>query len=628
MPTIEELNEGFTLGDWEVLPGQGLLKRGDEEHHPEPKVFKVLLALAIRDGNVVSPDELIDEVWEGRAFGNEPIQRCINLLRRHFGDRRPYEYIDTLHRRGYRLLKPVELHREAADEPAVRHASNRPVSTSWKAVAVGIAAALVLLTVVLKLVDIGGRAPVVNSLAIMPIENLSGDPANQYIVEGIKNTLAQRLSELPEFTIKNVKGKYEGEATEVAATLGVESMLYGSVQMRDDALKVVYEIVNGSDAAIMKSGEETGTLDNLFGVQERLAKAVRNELAGARTPELISRVAPDSTAYNSYQRAAYLLEHRFEEDKLEESIRLFRESIDIDESYGPAYLGLATAYALMPDYREMPLDEYLGLAVATIEKGVAMDPRIADLASAIDGFVHYQRKEWAEAEKAYRHAVSAEVVDTNAFSWYSQMMACVGRLHESRDIALQGEFIDPDSTVINSRIAMIYTWLGNTSKADEYFERASDLDAQGLLHDMAYALFLFRTGQIEKSRLMALASVTRESSDTSWINPVFDALVERSPEAAHAALAAINASYESGEIVPHVVILVRAMLGDVEGAMAIARTLDNPGETFSMELLFIDELEPLRRHPDFMPLMDSLGVTDYWRDAGCRWEDDEVRCDT
>lgn len=627
MPTIEELNAGFDLGDWEVLPAQGLLRRGNEEHHPEPKVFKVLLALATRDGNVVSQDELIEEVWDGRVLSNEPIQRCINLLRKHLGDQRPFEYIDTLHRRGYRLLKPVELHQKTSADAAGRREWKEQSAARWKTVSIGIAAAFLALVVVLQLVDDADRPPVVNSLAIMPIENLSGDPANQYIVEGIKNTLAQRLSELPEFTIKNVKGHYEGEATDVARALAVESMLYGSVQLHEGALRIVYEIVNGSDAAIMKSGEETGTLGDLFGVQERLAKAVRNELAGPRTPELISRVAPDSNAYNSYQRATYLLEHRFEKEKLEESIRLFQESIEVDESYGPAYLGLATAYALMPDYRDKPLDEYLGLAVATIEKGVEMDPRIADLASAIHGFVHYQRKEWTEAEQAYLRAVTADVVDSNAFNWYSQMLACVGRLRASRDIVLQGEVVDPDSTVLNSRIAMVYTWLGNTGKAHEYFERANDLDAEGLLHDMAYALFLKRTGQLQKSSTMSRAAATKLGSDTSWIDPVFKALAEPTAENAQLALVAINRSWEAGEVIPHIVILVRTLLGDIDGAMEIAWLLDNPGETFSMEILFIEELRPLRRHAEFMPLLQSLGVTDYWADAGCRWEDDEVRCD-
>jgi DNA-binding winged helix-turn-helix (wHTH) protein/TolB-like protein/Tfp pilus assembly protein PilF len=624
MPTLEELEAGFRLGNWEVLPSLRVLRRNGEDVSPEPMAFDVLMALAKRDGALVSKDQMYDEVWQGRIFGDEPLQQKISMLRGHFGDKKPYEYIGTVHKKGYRLLKPVELLEPAV--PAAPLPVEPPPIARWKGVATFVAAGFLAIIALTWMIDTAPPPPV-QSIAIMPMDNLSGDPSRQYIVDAIKNTLAQRLSELPGFTIKNVKGAHDGEAPDVSRELGVESMLYGSVQVHNGALRIVYEIVSGSDGAIMKSGEETGVLENLFGVQERLARAVRDELAGARTPELISRVAPDSEAYNSYLRGNYLLEHRFEKRNLEEAIRLFEESIGIDESYGPAYLGLATAYALMPDYREAPLDEYLGRAVATIEQGVAMDPRIADLASAIDGFVHYQRKEWTEAEKAYRQAIGAEVVDTNAFSWYSQMLSSVGRLRESRDIALRGEVIDPDSTVINSRIAMIYTWLGNTGKAHEYFERANDLDATGIIHDMAYALFLKRTGQLDKSRTMSLAAATTGEYETSWINPVYTALAEPTAGNAQAALDAINKTWEEGEVIPHIVILVRTLLGDVEGAMAIARLLDNPGETFSMEILYIDELAPLRQHPEFIQLLERLDVVAHWEDVGCRWEDGEVRCD-
>ncbi len=73
MPTKEDLFEGFTLGEWEVLPGKGVLRRGDDQERPEPKVFEVLIALAIRDGNLVTRDELVDEVWDGRPTTDEPI---------------------------------------------------------------------------------------------------------------------------------------------------------------------------------------------------------------------------------------------------------------------------------------------------------------------------------------------------------------------------------------------------------------------------------------------------------------------------------------------------------------------------------------------------------------------------
>ena len=108
MPDREELRKGFTIGDWQVLPGQGVLRRGEQEERPEPRVMAVLLALAARNGELVTRDELIDEVWDGRPTGDEPINRCISLLRRHLGDNeRPHQYVETLTRRGYRLAKTI-----------------------------------------------------------------------------------------------------------------------------------------------------------------------------------------------------------------------------------------------------------------------------------------------------------------------------------------------------------------------------------------------------------------------------------------------------------------------------------------------------------------------------------------
>ncbi len=617
MPTQEELHGGFRLGEWEVLPARGVLRRGDEVVKPEPKVFGVLLALAQRDGDLVTNDELIDEVWDGRAFGDEPILRCISLLRKHFHDKRPYRYVENLPKRGYRLCQRVELPAtQRRNEPGIEEGRSL---TWWRSVAAAMAAAFVAVVLWLWLAPVSPPA----SLAILPIDNLSGDPANQYIAEGIHRTLGQRLSELPDRTIRVIRTPHDEDWADVRRKLGVESLLIASVQVENRALKVDYQVINDDDVVILGGGE-SGSLDNLFGLQERLAKSIYKALGGAQAPSLIERVAPDSVAYNSYSRGMYMLEHRFKGRNLEESIRLFRESIALDESYGPAYLGLATAYALLPDYRDLPWQENLDLAVETIDKGVSMDPSITDAAGAIYGFVHYQRKEWSKAENSYRRAINAPVVDSNAFSWYSQMLASVGRLHESRDVALAGQEIDPDSTVVNSRVAMIYTWLGNTARAHEFFTRANDLDATGLIHDMAYVLLLNRSGKTELAQDLTFAAARQESASSAWIEPVFRGLAD--PAFAAEGLAAINSAWDAEQVIPHIVVLARTLLGDVDGAMEIAWLLNRPGETFSMEILYIDELAPLRRHPDFIPLLESLGVVDYWQEVGCRWEDDRVAC--
>ena len=619
MYTHEALYDGFTLGEWTILPARGQLVNGEDIVHPEPKVFEVLLALAKRDGDLVTKEDLIAECWDGKAFSDEPILRCISLLRGHFGDQRPYEYIETLPRRGYRLLKPVLPLRQQDSE------GSRGVDVSgrrWRIVA-GIVA-LGLLGVIAT-TWVTPRAPVVKSIAILPVDNLSDDPANAFIAEGLRNVLAARLTALTEFSIKNAFEEYEASPAKVANRLRVESVLVSTLQRQRDDLKVTWMIIRGSDGFTIGSGEVLGSLSEFFTLQEDLAVAVRNELAGPETPQLIEQYEPDSAAYNSYMRGRYALEHRLRKGNLEESVRLFNESIRLDERYGPAYLGLATAYALMPDYLGADLDRHLELAIETIEKGVRMDPTIRDPAGAIYGFVYYQRKEWDKSEANYRRAVGATVVDSNAFSWYSQMLANVGRLRESRDVALAGEAVYPDSTIINSRLAMVYTWLGDSAKAHEYFARANDLDATGLIHIMAHALLLQRGGQGDKSRDLTFAAAEMERAPTDWIGPVYRALAD--PAHAAEGLAAIGDYWEQDMVIPHIVLLVRTLLGDIDGAMDVAAQLDEqPGEYFSMEILFIDELAPLRAHPDFMPLLESLGVVEHWKNVGCLWEIDRLVC--
>ena len=623
MRTREELDGGFSLGDWEVLPAQGKLCRGDEEVHPEPKVLAVLLALAKRDGNLVTKDELIAEVWDGKAFSDEPILRCISLLRGHFNDKKPFTCIETLPRRGYRLLKPVELH--VADD--TRAVPSRPEARLWKAVAAVIAVGLVAIA---AYTWFGADAePEPRSLAILQIENLSGNPENQYIVDGIKNTLAPRLSERPNFTIKNIILPYDEEMSKVARRFKVEYLLTGHVQLQSGTLKISYQITRGENGVTVGGGDVVGPVDTLFALQEQLANKVRDDLDGGATPQLITRRQPDSAAYNSYMRGMYMLELRFDQNNLEKAIELFEECIRLDESYGPAYLALASAYALTHDYYGAPFDEMNELALATIEKGVAMDSGIADAAWAIHGRVFHQDKEWKKSEAAYLRAINAKVVDSNAFSWYSRMLASTGRLEEARDIVLEAEKIDPDNAMVNSRIAMAQTWFGDDAAAEEYFRRANDLGATGAIHKMSHALLLWRTDRADQAEGLSVAAMELVGRPTFWVEPVFDALADLADVSKRdAALAAIDKAWTDQLVIPDIVLIARSLLGDLDGAMEIARLLESEGEAFSTELIFIPEIAALRKHPGFMPLLERLGIVAYWDELGCTWDGDRVHCPT
>ncbi|MGI9234306.1 MAG: winged helix-turn-helix domain-containing tetratricopeptide repeat protein [Woeseiaceae bacterium] len=623
MPTKEDLSKGFTIGDWEVYPGRGVLRRGDTEERPEPKVFEVLLALARRDGELVTRDDLVNDVWDGRPTTDEPINRCLSQLRGHLDDRaRPHRYVETLQRRGYRLMQPVEL--VGRDESSPTNSRQRAGLSLklWKVAATAMAIGLVV-AVALTMrpwdTDSGIR-----SIAVLPIENLSGDPANQYIVDGIKNVLARRLSEIPELAIKNTRIHYDEEPSRIAEILDVDSVLSGAVQLQASTLKVTYLISRGRDNVTIGSGEVNGELAEIFALQERLANEVRLELTNTSTEVLVTEYMPNPEAYNRYMRGMYALDHRGEQDNLEKAVWLFQESIRLDEKFGPAYLSLATAYALMPYYRNLPVLETDLAAIQTVEKGIAVDSRIADAAGAIYGSSYHQQKDWLASEAAYRRATSASVQDSIAYNWYSRMLNSVGRLDDALKQALNAEAIDPDNGVVNSRLAIVYTWLGNSEKAYEYFDRADELGGTSTMHLLAYALLLIREGQIEKAEELAVSSARITNANSDWIRPVFAAFVD--PELVGPALDSLAQVAAEESLEPEIEVTARTMLGDVDGAMAVARRLEEHGEWFQMDLLYVPELQALRDHQDFMPLLERLGVVDYWLEAGCEFNGQKANC--
>jgi tetratricopeptide (TPR) repeat protein len=417
------------------------------------------------------------------------------------------------------------------------------------------------------------------------------------------------------------------EVDEIAQILAVDAVLFGELQRVEDTLKITYRVARGYDGKVVSSGDIAGRVGDEFALQGELAVMVRNDLVGESPQQLISASrTPNSEAFDRYMRGLYVFERRGRgrPENLDIAIELFEQSTEIDPGFGPAYLSLATAYALLPDYRNAPLEATHQLAIATVEQGVEADESIRDAASALFGFVFHKRREWTSAETAYVRATSARVVDSNAFNWYSLMLAGVGRLDDALEQVLEAQKIDPSSAVINSRVAILYTWLGESDMAAEFYERSNQLGASGEIHLLGNALLLIRQGRVTEASELTSEAVSMTGGGTDWIGPVFAGV--RDPAMRGEALAALDVASKQEQLAPRLEITARAVLGDVDGAMRVANLLVQAGEIFEMDILFIPELRELRRHGGFPDLMQNLGVKAYWDENGCVWLDDRVHC--
>ncbi len=465
------------------------------------------------------------------------------------------------------------------------------------------------------------------SIAVLPFENLSGDPADDYLGSGFTIELRRTLHNVPDVTVKIVREDPGQEVNDVAAIFDVDAVLFGELLRVGDTLEVTYQVARGDDGEIISSGEIKGQIGEFFAMQERLAVMVRDDLFGESPQQLISASQnPNSAAFEPYMRGLVLFEHRARgrPENLDIAIELFEQSIQLDPGFGPAYLSLATAYCLLPIYHNTPSAEMHARAIEVVERGIQEDPSISDAAGAVYGFVYHKQKKWVQAEEAYIRATTARVVDSNAFNWYSLMLAGVGRLDDALEQILEAQKIDPSSSVINVRVAVLHTYLGDSEKASEFYERSKQLGASIETYLLLEVMVLIREGRAEEAVSLTGAGISAIGDATAWIGPVYEALQD--PSMRGAALEAIDAASQDGQIDPRLGMVARAILQDVEGAMQVALSLSDSDEFKEMDFLFMPEFRPLRQHADFPILMDKLGVQDYWDEHACVWLDDSVDC--
>ncbi len=612
---------GFELGSWTVFPERNLIRQGDIEATLELKVMNVLVVLASHRGEVVSKDQLVDAVWDGRATSDEVITRCISKIRGAFSDdpKNP-TFIENVRGRGYRLIAPLSPLHVATQAPSVSSLEHR-----WRRpLFIGLAVAATI-ALVMSFFDFNSTdsAPI-ESVAVMPFKNLSSVD-DQYLCEGFTEELIYALS--GDSALRVAKGNRESGDINIESTaeqLGVDGIVTGSLRREGQKVRVTVQLHDGRSGFSRWSEVFDDSLNDTFKLQERVADGVLQAIAGkSKVRATVQQQPGNPEAYITYLRARYFLNQRTPET-IHLAIKLFQEAIDGDPSFGMAYLGKAYAYLLLPSYSKEPEEAMFQQAIQAVDDGVEKDPAIKDTAEGVRGFIYHKRGQWGMANSSFKRALEAPSAYPITNIWYSRYLASVGLLEQSLEQARLARQLDPLSPVCNSRLAMAYLWIDDMDNAGKYFTIANQLGMATPVHFESYALYLMRLGKVSEAQTLIQKVLGSLNVKNSWVEPVFAAIGH--PENRSAAVRALSSAAAQGTVSPREQVVLWAVLDEPEKAHEIARLLVGGGEAFEPDLLFIEELKPLRMRPEFSELLASIGLTEFWAQIGCRWKTDKVVC--
>jgi TolB-like protein len=599
----------------------------------------VLVSLARNAGEVITRDQFIEQVWGGRIVSDEVLSRCISLLRNQLGDdpKNP-EYIQTVPKIGYRLIKPVQwqdkqaaqslsaaeiLPRSVGDARSSQRTSGRPANR-WFAIA-AIGAAVVVLATWYVWRD--GSPPVEISgtpvIAVLPFTYLGGDSSNEFFSDGLTEDLIDRLANLPGIDVvasTSVFALKGGpvDIREIAEKLGVSHILTGSVRKEGDRIRITAALTEARNGLVRWSKKYETAYADIFAVQDEISVGIVNELTPRLRNDPSSSVEPDAPtnvmpAYELALRGRFHLRKR-EEAPILQSIDLFRKAIELDPHFGEAYIDLARAYALLPTYSYEDPDEMFQLAEDTLERGATMDPSIREKIFDVRAFLHFSRWEWIDAELDFRRALELTPNDPNLHQWYSQHLAAVGKPDLALQSVLQAKRLDTLSPAINQRLAVVYQWVDDDQHAYQQFQLARELGMGPRANPEAYALQLVRRKEYSEARaiLLDLQRVFQRASD--WVDPVIVALQD--PSRQDAALDALESVAADRQISLKYLQGAYVVLGAGEPALNVAFELLHQPLDFEVEFLFARENEVVRRQPRFGELLREIGLDQYWDEFG------------
>ncbi|MGH9863597.1 MAG: winged helix-turn-helix domain-containing protein [Candidatus Acidiferrales bacterium] len=485
MDPARPTHEVIRFGPFEANLHSGRLRRQGLKLKLPVQSFQVLAMLLEHPGELVSREELSKKLWPDGTFVDfeHGLNAAVNRLREALADSAEQPtYIETLPRRGYQFIAPVEY---APVTPA-----QRPRRRRGKAVA--LAAAAVLLALAAAWFWQGYRAPApIRSLAVLPLENLSGDPTQEYFADGMTDALITELASMETIRVisRTSVMRYKGARKplpEIARELKVDAVVEGTVARSGRRVRITAQLIYARTDQHLWAGAYERDMKDVLGLEDEVARAIARQVEGKLRPHPARARRVDPEVYDLYLRGGFFFNKGFASD-WRKSQEYFERAIAKDPSYAPAYAGLARFYRRQAAEGPLAHPEAWPKAEAAAQRALELDDNLAEAHAALADIRLVRDWNWEEAAREFGRALALNPSSSDVRSRYAYYLRVMARPEEAVREMKRALELDPLRVDLSNRLGYELWFARRYDEAMEQFRKSLELDPTSYVAHSALA---------------------------------------------------------------------------------------------------------------------------------------------
>ena len=451
----------YRVGAVDIDPANFALTKEGRTVSVEPLVFDLIVQLVRNRDRVLTRQELLDTVWEGRVVSDTTLSNHIKSARQALGDDgQRQEIIKTVHGRGYRFVANVEDVPGGTGERQIEAAGSgthdqRPAATVWRR-GITIAAALLIIIAAGSAVLFFPPDDTIASVAVLPLKDLSDDPAQKYFVEGMQDALITRLSRVTDLRVisktSTLRYTEAGKSIpEIARELNVDALIEGSVLRDGDRVRISAQLIHGARDEQLWAKSYDRNLEYILPLINDISLAIAEEIEIAvkeREPTL------DDWTRRPVDRKVHELilqgRHFFDRFMFDESLSYYQQAVELDPEFAPAHAGLAGCYFLLGFFGSTPAADVIPRAREAALKAITLDGYSSGGYSSLGAIQLYFDWDWESARNNLLRALELTPNDARTRHAYADYLMVMGDLEESLNQVEIGRLYDPLSPMANS----------------------------------------------------------------------------------------------------------------------------------------------------------------------------------